>query len=142
VARFLGSSRHHETSPTCKRTVQLGGDSFAAQAAQAPDDFLKTYLNRLGNREEIRGPLQTIIQEARRNVAPDELPPNVQEADRSPNSALGLGVMGWMRRRTRTAMSSTRKKPTKRAVMTARHLAVESTWAVSSVHCASSLAGP
>jgi hypothetical protein len=70
---------------------ELRGDSYAAQAAQTPEALLNSYLKILGDSPEIRGPLEIIINEARRNAAPDELPQHIQQAYLSLNESLGLG---------------------------------------------------
>jgi hypothetical protein len=73
-----------------------GGGDFGAVAAVAPDTFLNQYLARLGNRAEIRDPLEIILDEARRNIAPEQLPPHVRQAYLDLNHALGLssGTLG------------------------------------------------
>jgi hypothetical protein len=55
---------------------------------------LQKYLDRLGDRPEIRAPLQIIIDEARHNSSPDELPPHVIKAYINLNDALGLKSEG------------------------------------------------
>ncbi len=68
-----------------------GGDgSFGASGGTSPDQLLAEYLDRFGDRPEIRGPLQTIMNEARRNMSPDTLPPEVCQAYLDLNAALGL----------------------------------------------------
>jgi hypothetical protein len=73
---------------------ELKGSQFAASAAAAPQALLKAYLDRLGDRPDIREPLEIIIEEARRNAAPTELPPAIREAYLALNKALGLGSGG------------------------------------------------
>ena len=74
---------------------ELRGGAFgAAEGALGPEALLRTYLERLGDRPEIRQPLETIINEARRNAAPDELPPHVRHAYLDLNDALGLKSEG------------------------------------------------
>jgi hypothetical protein len=74
---------------------ELRGGAFgAAGGALAPEMLLQTYLARLGDRPEIRAPLNTIIDEARRNAAPDELPEHVRQAYFALNDALGLKSEG------------------------------------------------
>jgi hypothetical protein len=74
---------------------ELRGGAFgAAGGALAPEMLLQTYLARLGDRPEIRAPLEIIIEEARRNAAPDELPPQVRQAYLTLNDALGLKSEG------------------------------------------------
>jgi hypothetical protein len=72
---------------------ELGGGSFAG-GALAPQVLLERYLTRLGDRPEIRAPLELIIEEARRNAVADELPPHVREAYLALNAALGLRSEG------------------------------------------------
>lgn len=73
---------------------ELTPRNFGPPAAAAPDALLQSYLDRLGDRPEVRDPLTIIIQAARRNVAPTELPPNVRTAYLDLNDALGLGSDG------------------------------------------------
>jgi len=74
---------------------ELKGGSFGApEAAVSPDTLLRSYLERLGDRPEIRRPLEIIINEARTNVAPDQLSPKVRQAYLDLNAALGLGSGG------------------------------------------------
>src|SRR5262252_2271835 len=74
---------------------ELGGGSFGAPAAPVSGDaLLQSYLERLGDRPEIRRPLEIIINEARTNVAPDQLSPKVRQAYLDLNAALGLGSGG------------------------------------------------
>jgi hypothetical protein len=70
---------------------EVGAASFAAGAAvPGADALLRTYLERLGDSPKIRGPLEIIIKEARRNSSPDELPNHVRKAYLDLNDALGL----------------------------------------------------
>jgi hypothetical protein len=70
---------------------ELRGGSFAALGAPGGAEALfGAYLQRLGDRPEIRGPLRLIFDEARRNIAADELPPAVVQAYLDLNDALGL----------------------------------------------------
>jgi hypothetical protein len=70
---------------------EVGAASFAAGAAVlGADALLQTYLERLGDSPKIRGPLEIIIEEARRNSSPDELPDHVRKAYLDLNEALGL----------------------------------------------------
>jgi len=71
-----------------------GGGDFGAVAAVAPDTFLNRYLARLGNRPEIRAPLAIILDEARRNIAPEQLPRHVRQAYLDLNHALELSSGG------------------------------------------------
>ncbi len=74
---------------------ELGGGAFGApQVAVSSDALLQSYLQRLGDRPEIRRPLEIIIKEARTNLAPDELSPQVRQAYLDLNQALGLGSEG------------------------------------------------
>jgi hypothetical protein len=74
---------------------ELRGGSFGApEVAVSPDALLRSYLARLGDRPEIRRPLEIIIDEARTNIAPDELSPRVRQAYLDLNDALGLGSAG------------------------------------------------
>jgi hypothetical protein len=74
---------------------ELGGSSFGAPSAGiTPDALLTSYLERLGDRPEIRAPLRMIINEARTNAAPDELPAHIHDAYLKLNTALGLGSGG------------------------------------------------
>jgi hypothetical protein len=68
--------------------------SFAAPISISPDQLLASYIDRLGDRPEIRAPLQTIFSEARRNMAPDRLPDSVRDAYLALNDALDLGSGG------------------------------------------------
>jgi hypothetical protein len=68
--------------------------SFAAPGGPGPDQLLAEYLERLGDRPEIRGPLEIIFGEARRNMSPDSLPASVRQAYLDLNNALGLGSGG------------------------------------------------
>ncbi|MEO8449261.1 MAG: hypothetical protein ABI647_05690 [Gemmatimonadota bacterium] len=71
-----------------------GGGAFAAGGGIGPEALLGAYLERLGDRPAIRAPLEIILNEARRNAAPDTLPPHVRQAYLDLNSALGLGSEG------------------------------------------------
>jgi hypothetical protein len=71
-----------------------GGAFGAAAPALNVDALLETYLERLGDRAEIRTPLALILEEARRNAAADELPPSIIAAYLDLNAALGLGAAG------------------------------------------------
>ena len=73
---------------------ELKGGSFAGGEALAVQSLLENYLARLGDRQEIRAPLELIIEETRRNAAPNVLPPNVRQAYFALNAALGLGSEG------------------------------------------------
>jgi len=74
---------------------ELSGDAFGApEVAVSPDALLRSYLERLGDRPEIRRPLEIIINEARTNIAPEELSPQVRQAYLDLNQALGLGSAG------------------------------------------------
>jgi hypothetical protein len=70
---------------------ELSASSFAAGAPiPSAEALLQRYTDRLGDRPEIRAPLEVIIDEARRNSAPDELPDHVKKAYLDLNDALGL----------------------------------------------------
>src|SRR5262249_45388284 len=74
---------------------ELRGIAFTAVAGTlAPDALLQVYIDRLGDLPEIHAPLETIINEARHNAAPDELPAHVRQAYLALNDALGLGSGG------------------------------------------------
>jgi hypothetical protein len=74
---------------------EVAATSFAAGAGiLGADALLRRYLERLGDRPEIRAPLQVIIDEARHNASPDELPPHIQRAYIDLNDALGLKSEG------------------------------------------------
>lgn len=74
---------------------EVGAASFAAGAAALETDaLLQKYLERLGDRPEIRKPLEIIIKEARRNNSPDELPSHIVKAYLDLNEALGLKSEG------------------------------------------------
>ena len=64
--------------------------SFAISGGASPDKLLAGYLGLLGDQAEIRGPLQTIINSARRNMSPEMLPSEVRRAYLDLNEALGL----------------------------------------------------
>src|SRR5450631_1021330 len=74
---------------------EVGAASFAAGAAVlGAEALLQKYLERLGDRPEIRAPLQIIIDEARHNSSPEELPPHIKKAYLDLNDALGLKSEG------------------------------------------------
>ncbi|CCD95601.1 conserved hypothetical protein [Bradyrhizobium sp. ORS 375] len=75
---------------------EVGAASFAGGDVPVlgAGALLQTYLDRLGDRPEIRAPLEIIIDEARRNSAPDELPDHVRKAYLDLNDALGLKSEG------------------------------------------------
>ena len=74
---------------------ELRGGAFGVPgSAFRPEDLLAIYLDRLGDRPEIRRPLEIIFDEARRNAAPDELSPGVCRAYLDLNDALGLKSEG------------------------------------------------
>jgi len=74
---------------------ELRAGAFGAPGdALDPQTLLGIYLERLGDRPEIRQPLEIIINEARRNAAPDQLPPHVHQAYLDLNNALGLKSEG------------------------------------------------
>src|ERR1700722_7151104 len=71
---------------------ELGGvgGSFAPGTKPSPEALLQMYLERFGDRPEIRGPLTVIIQEARQNASPQKLPKHVEEAYKQLCKALGI----------------------------------------------------
>jgi hypothetical protein len=71
-----------------------GGAFGTAGGAPGPEQLLETYVARLGDRPQIRAQLEIILAEARRNVAPDNLPSHVRQAYWDLNEALGLGSEG------------------------------------------------
>lgn len=74
---------------------ELRGGAFGAPGGTlGPELLLQKYLERLGDRPEIRGPLEIIINEARHNASPDKLPPHVEKAYVDLNDALGLKSEG------------------------------------------------
>jgi len=74
---------------------EVAAASFAAgTAVLGGDALLQKYLERLGDSPEIRGPLEVIINEARHNASPDELPPHIKKAYIDLNDALGLKSEG------------------------------------------------
>jgi hypothetical protein len=74
---------------------ELRGSAFGAPGgALSPEALIRVYLERLGDRPEIRHPLEIIVNEARRNAAPEELPPHVRQAYLDLNDALGLKSEG------------------------------------------------
>ena len=74
---------------------EVGGSSFeVGVASPGADTLLRNYLDRLGDRPEIRLPLEIIIGEARHNSAPDELPESVRKAYFDLNDALELKSEG------------------------------------------------
>ena len=74
---------------------ELGSGAFGApEIAVSPDALLRSYLDRLGDRPEIRRPLEVIINAARTDIAPEELSPEVRQAYLDLNQALGLGSAG------------------------------------------------
>jgi hypothetical protein len=84
---------HWPSLPWGDEELTAGG-SFAAAGGGTSVGLLETYLQRLGDRPEIRGPLQVILDEARRNMAPESLPPHVRDAYLQLNRALGLQSEG------------------------------------------------
>jgi hypothetical protein len=68
--------------------------SFAASNGPGPNQMLEDMVERLGDRPEIRGPLETIFEAARHDMSPDTLPDSVREAYLKLNDALGLGSRG------------------------------------------------
>lgn len=64
--------------------------SFTTVGGPNSNNLLDQYLTRLGSSPSIRSPLEIIINEARRNMSPDSLPPSVRQAYLDLNEALGL----------------------------------------------------
>jgi hypothetical protein len=74
---------------------ELRGGSFGAPGGVSGRDALvQMYVERLGNRPEIRRLLEIIIDEARKNAAPEELPSHLCQAYLDLNDALGLKSEG------------------------------------------------
>ena len=73
---------------------ELTGGFGAAAGPESLTALTDTYLARLGNTDDIKGPLTTIINEARRNAAPQQLPENIKSAYLALNDALGLKSEG------------------------------------------------
>jgi hypothetical protein len=73
---------------------ELSSGAFGGSAPSSLAHLLESYLARLGDRAEIRGPLEAILGEARTNSAPAELPPAVRQAYLDLDAALGLGSGG------------------------------------------------
>jgi hypothetical protein len=67
---------------------------FAAGEGAGPEVLLQTYLKRLGDTPEIRGALDIIFKEARRNASPEELPQSIKQAYLDLNNTLGLKAEG------------------------------------------------
>jgi len=79
----------------------LGDGSFAAESTESVGDLFSDYLERLGGIDDagvelsaIANPLKVIVDAAKTNVAPEELPPHVRQAYLDLNAALGLGSEG------------------------------------------------
>jgi DNA/RNA endonuclease G (NUC1)/V8-like Glu-specific endopeptidase len=76
----------------------LGGPvSFApgaAPSASVAAALVDEYARRIGDRPAIREPLRTIVAAAETGAEPDQLPPEVEEAYRALDRALGLGAGG------------------------------------------------
>ena len=74
---------------------EAGNDgSFAVSAGSGSEKWLAEYLELFGDRPEIRAPLETIFNEAWRNMSPDTLPTSIRQAYLDLNKALGLGSGG------------------------------------------------
>jgi hypothetical protein len=84
---------HWPSKPWGDEELRSGAFGAPAEAVD-PEALLGIYLERLGDRPEIRQPLEVIINEARRNAAPDQLPPHVRQAYLDLNNALGLKSEG------------------------------------------------
>jgi hypothetical protein len=79
----------------------LRGGSFSVESAGSGADLFSSCLEQLGGiddtgveRPEIANPLRVIVEEAKVNIAPEELPPHVRQAYLDLNAALGLGAEG------------------------------------------------
>jgi hypothetical protein len=83
---------HWPSKPWGDEELRAGAFGVPGDALD-PEALLRIYLDRLGDRPEIRQPLQIII-DARHNAAPDELPPQVRQAYLDLNDALGLKSEG------------------------------------------------
>lgn len=94
---------HWPSLPFGNETV--GSGSFAAEgAAENPEsgaDVFSQYLQHLGGIDDagleqaaIATPLRVIVEAAKKNVAPEELPADVRQAYLDLNAALGLGAEG------------------------------------------------
>jgi hypothetical protein len=68
--------------------------AFAGNGSNPAEQMLQAYLDRLGDSPEIRGPLQVIIEEARRNAGATELSEELRAAYLALNEALKLGSDG------------------------------------------------
>ena len=68
--------------------------SFGAGVGPSVNRLLQNYLDILGHEPGIRGPLEVIFGEARRNMAPDSLPAPVREAYKQLNNELDLDSEG------------------------------------------------
>lgn len=73
---------------------ELRAGAFAASGAVGIASLLESYAARLGDHLKIRRPLEVILNEARRNSSPDELPTQIRQAYSELNEALGLGGDG------------------------------------------------
>jgi hypothetical protein len=74
---------------------ELNDSSFApGEEVVGPDELYRLYLDRLGDTPRVRSALRSIIDEARRNAAPDHLPSNARDAFLDLNQALELGGDG------------------------------------------------
>lgn len=72
----------------------LGGASFGHAGAAGPADPLAAWLGVLGDTPAVRGPLEVIVEAARRDMAAEEMPPAVAAAYLQLDAALGLGSGG------------------------------------------------
>jgi len=73
---------------------ELSSGAFAAGESPSISMLRETYLDRLGRRDDIRRPLEVILEAARTNSAATELPPEVRQAYLDLNDALGLKSEG------------------------------------------------
>jgi hypothetical protein len=84
---------HWPSKPWGDEELRSGAFGAPGEAVD-PEALLGIYLERFGDRPEIRQPLEVIINEARRNAVPDQLPPRVHQAYLDLNNALGLKSEG------------------------------------------------
>jgi hypothetical protein len=74
---------------------EIGDGSFAGgEESLGPDELYRSYVERLGDTPQVRAALQTILDEARRDAAPDQLSGRARQAFLDLNQALGLGSDG------------------------------------------------
>jgi hypothetical protein len=88
---FIGL--HWPSEPWGEEEARADG-SFSPTESSPLSGILAQYLARLGDTPEIRAPLNTILLEAQRNLAPASLPATVRQAYLDLNAALGLRSEG------------------------------------------------